>query len=82
MPFLDRTSEIQSIIQNQQQKKQYEQSGNGKKNSKKTQDKDVNSAQFNDKARQVSKELQETADLLQKLTKCRFLNWTNSLKRK
>ncbi len=69
MPFLDRTSEIQSIIQNQQQKKQYEQSETVKKTKKKS-DKDVTVAEFNGKARQVSKELQETADLLQKLTKC------------
>ncbi|KAL9642915.1 hypothetical protein ABK040_010609 [Willaertia magna] len=75
MPFLDRTLEIKSIIENQLQKKSYENSTistttNSNTNSttfnKKKQN---NSSEFNTKAQQISKELQETADLLQKLTK-------------
>jgi len=79
MPFLDRTIEIQSIIQNQQQKKQYEQVEEKKKNTtaKKNGHNSV-VAEFNAKAKQASKELQETADLLQKLTKrTSYLIFTN-----
>ncbi|KAG2373839.1 hypothetical protein C9374_011724 [Naegleria lovaniensis] len=70
MPYLDRTNEILSIIQNQQQKKQYEASHaeQKKKDAKKKQTPNA-VLEFNEKAKQISRELQDTADLLQKLTK-------------
>lgn len=73
MPYLDRTNEILSIIQNQQQKKQYEASHaeQKKKDIKKKQTPNA-ILEFNEKAKQISKELQDTADLLQKLTKRKF----------
>ena len=67
MPFLDRTEELNSIIQNKIQKRNYD--GEPTKKRQKPQNNKEASKQFYSEASGVSQGLQNTADILQKLTK-------------
>jgi hypothetical protein len=74
MPFLDRTNELTTIIENKIQQQIYE----GKNKPKKKQapsDSKQAAKQFYDKASSISQDLCHTAEVLQKLTKCKCINY-------
>ena len=73
MPFLDRTSELTSIIETKIQQQQYEGKLKGSKTRQKKHNKEDNQVkQFYSQAQKVSHDLCHTAEVLGKLTQCKL----------